>query len=35
LVNPANNPTTEATLQAIPEAARALGLQIAVLGFGF
>ena len=31
LINPANNPTAEATLQAIPEAARALGLQLAVL----
>jgi putative ABC transport system substrate-binding protein len=28
LVNPANAPTTEATLRDIPEAARALGLQI-------
>jgi putative tryptophan/tyrosine transport system substrate-binding protein len=31
LVNPANAPTAEATLQAIPEAARALGLQIQIL----
>ena len=31
LVNPANSPTTEATLRDIPEAARALGLQIQVL----
>src|SRR5207244_4680849 len=31
LVNPANAPTTEATLRDIPEAARALGLQIQVL----
>jgi putative tryptophan/tyrosine transport system substrate-binding protein len=34
LVNPANNPSAEATLQFIPEAARALGLQIAVLKAG-
>ena len=33
LVNPAN-PTTEATLRDIPEAARALGLQIQVLHAG-
>jgi putative ABC transport system substrate-binding protein len=31
LVNPANAPATEATLHDIPEAARALGLQIQVL----
>jgi putative tryptophan/tyrosine transport system substrate-binding protein len=31
LVNPANAPITEATLREIPEAARALGLQIMVL----
>jgi len=31
LVNPANAPITEATLRYIPEAARALGLQIEVL----
>jgi putative ABC transport system substrate-binding protein len=31
LVNPANTPVTEATLRDIPEAARALGLQIRVL----
>jgi putative ABC transport system substrate-binding protein len=31
LVNPANAPVTDATLREIPEAARALGLQIAVL----
>jgi putative tryptophan/tyrosine transport system substrate-binding protein len=31
LVNPANAPITEATLRDIPEAARALGLQIRVL----
>jgi putative ABC transport system substrate-binding protein len=31
LVNPANVPTAEATLREIPEAARALGLQIQVL----
>jgi putative tryptophan/tyrosine transport system substrate-binding protein len=31
LVNPANAPTAEATLRDIPQAARALGLQIAVL----
>jgi len=31
LVNPANAPNTEATLRDIPEAARALGLQIQVL----
>jgi putative ABC transport system substrate-binding protein len=31
LVNPANAPTAEATLRDIPPAARALGLQIAVL----
>jgi putative tryptophan/tyrosine transport system substrate-binding protein len=31
LVNPANAPTAEATLRDIPEAARALGLQIQVL----
>jgi ABC-type uncharacterized transport system substrate-binding protein len=31
LVNPANVPTAEATLRDIPEAARALGLQIQVL----
>ena len=31
LVNPANAPITEATLRDIPEAARALGLQIQVL----
>jgi putative tryptophan/tyrosine transport system substrate-binding protein len=31
LVNPANAPTTEATLRDIPEAARAIGLQIQVL----
>ena len=31
LVNPANAPTAEATLREIPEAARALGLQIQVL----
>jgi putative ABC transport system substrate-binding protein len=31
LVNPANAPVTEATLRDIPEAARALGLQIRVL----
>jgi putative ABC transport system substrate-binding protein len=31
LVNPANAPTTEATLRDIPEAARALGLQIQLL----
>jgi putative ABC transport system substrate-binding protein len=31
LVNPANAPTAEATLRDIPEAARALGLQMAVL----
>lgn len=34
LVNPANNPTAEATLKVIPEAAAALGLQIAVLKAG-
>jgi len=31
LVDPANVPTTESTLRAIPEAARAMGLQIQVL----
>jgi putative tryptophan/tyrosine transport system substrate-binding protein len=31
LVNPANAPTAEATLQDMPEAARAIGLQIQVL----
>jgi putative ABC transport system substrate-binding protein len=31
LINPANAPTAEATLRDIPEAARALGLQIQVL----
>jgi putative tryptophan/tyrosine transport system substrate-binding protein len=31
LVNPANAPITEATLREVPEAARALGLQIRVL----
>ena len=31
LVNPANTPTTEATLRDIPDAARAMGLQIQVL----
>jgi putative tryptophan/tyrosine transport system substrate-binding protein len=31
LINPANSPTAEATLRDIPEAARALGLQIQVL----
>jgi putative ABC transport system substrate-binding protein len=31
LVNPANVPTAEATLRVIPEAARAIGLQIQVL----
>ena len=31
LVNPANAPTAEATLREIPEAARAIGLQIQVL----
>jgi putative tryptophan/tyrosine transport system substrate-binding protein len=31
LVNPANAPTAETTLRAVPEAARALGLQIQVL----
>jgi putative tryptophan/tyrosine transport system substrate-binding protein len=31
LVNPANAPTAETTLRAMPEAARALGLQIQVL----
>ena len=31
LVNPANAATTEATLREIPEAARAFGLQIAVV----
>jgi putative ABC transport system substrate-binding protein len=31
LVNPANAPTAEATLQGIPEAARGLGLEIQVL----
>ena len=31
LVNPANAPTAEATLRDIPEAARAIGLQIQVL----
>ena len=31
LVNPANVPATESTLRAIPEAARAIGLQIEVL----
>ena len=31
LVNPANVPATESTLRAIPEAARAIGLQIQVL----
>ena len=31
LVNPANPPTTESTLRDIPEAARAMGLQIQVL----
>ena len=31
LVNPANAPIAEATLREVPEAARALGLQIAVL----
>ena len=31
LVNPANVPTTESTLRDIPEAARAIGLQIQVL----
>ena len=31
LVNPANAPIAEATLRDIPEAARALGLQIRVL----
>jgi putative ABC transport system substrate-binding protein len=31
LVNPANVPTAEATLREVPEAARALGLQIQVL----
>jgi putative ABC transport system substrate-binding protein len=34
LVNPANTTSTEATLRLIPEAARALGLQIAVLKAG-
>jgi ABC-type uncharacterized transport system substrate-binding protein len=31
LVNPANAPTTESTLRDVPEAARAIGLQIQVL----
>src|SRR5262245_10143347 len=31
MVNPANTPNTEATLREIPEAARALGLQIQIL----
>jgi putative ABC transport system substrate-binding protein len=31
LVNPANVPATESTLRAVPEAARAMGLQIQVL----
>ena len=31
LVNPANAPTAEATLRDVPEAARALGLQIQIL----
>jgi putative ABC transport system substrate-binding protein len=31
LVNPANVPATESTLRALPEAARAIGLQIQVL----
>ena len=31
LVNPANAPTAEATLREMPEAARALGLQLQVL----
>ena len=31
LVNPANTPTTEATLRDIPDAAGALGLQIQIL----
>jgi putative ABC transport system substrate-binding protein len=31
LVNPANAPTAETTLRAVPEAARAIGLQIQVL----
>ena len=34
LVNPANTTSTEATLRVIPEAARTLGLQIAVLKAG-
>jgi putative tryptophan/tyrosine transport system substrate-binding protein len=34
LVNPANSSTAEATLRDIPEAARALGLQIQVLNAG-
>jgi putative ABC transport system substrate-binding protein len=34
LVNPANTSTAEATLREIPEAARALGLQIQVLRAG-
>ena len=34
LVNPANTTSTEATLRVIPEAARALGPQIAVLKAG-
>jgi len=34
LVNPANTTTAETTLRVIPEAARALGLQIAVLKAG-
>ena len=34
LVNPANTTSTEATLRVIPEAARALGLQMAVLRAG-
>ena len=31
LINPANAPTAEATLRDIPDAARAIGLQIQVL----
>jgi putative ABC transport system substrate-binding protein len=34
LINPANNTTAESTLRIIPEAARTLGLQIAVLKAG-
>src|SRR5262249_42484728 len=31
LVNPANGPSAETTLRAVPEAARAIGLQVQVL----